>query len=167
MAYCQRIEKSSSNRSCAELKEENMKNLRRILSIWTILVVLGLSAFPAWADAGHPHDAPKVSKPHAHEAPHGGKMLSAGKHHVEVLVEKGEIIKVYFYDNQNHPLSTEGISGKIHLTLSDKHRESLELQPAADQSYLVARMTETLDPRSKAVLSLLIDGRRQNIRFKL
>lgn len=46
------------------------------------------------------------------------------------------------------------MGGQIHLTFPDDHRETLELTPAADQTYFEARMKDQGHPSFKAVLSL-------------
>lgn len=146
-----------------------MVRLKNLLShLLMILVILTLSGTPSNADEGHPHKGPaSSSKPHEHRAPHGGKMATVGSYHVEVVVEAGSVIKVFLYDGEEKPVPVKEISGQIHLIFSDNHRETQELVPVVDQTYLIARIKDQGHANFKAVLSLMIDGQRQNIRLSL
>jgi hypothetical protein len=131
------------------------------------LIIVGLPYHVAFPDEGHPHKELKPSgDSHKHQAPHGGTMATLGSYHVEVVVEAG-VVKVFLSDDEDKPVPVKGISGQIHLTYPDNHRESLELVMAADQTHLSARIGEQGHQNFKAVLSLLINGQRHNIRINL
>jgi nitrogen fixation protein FixH len=122
----------------------------------------------AFSNEGHPHKEPKPSSElHEHQAPHSGKMAALGSYYVEMVVEAGSIVKVFVYDSEDKPVPVKGISGQIHITFPDNHRETLGLEPATDQSYLSAHMKDQGHPSFKAVLSLIINGQRHNIRLNL
>ena len=122
----------------------------------------------ALSDEGHPHKELKPSgETDEHQALHGGTMATLGSYHVEVVVDAGSIVKVFLYDSGDKPVPVKGINGQIHLTFSDNHRETLELVPAADQVYLSARIKDQGHANFKAVLSLVINGQRQNVRLNL
>lgn len=140
---------------------------RTILYLFLGLVVILIYPSLAWSDEGHPHkQTESSSKPHEHPAPHGGKIATLGSHYVEV-VEAGNMIKIFLYDSEDKPVAVKGIRGEIHLTFPDNHRETLELVPAADQTHLSAIMRDQGHPNFKAILSLVINGQRQNIRLNL
>lgn len=136
----------------------------------TLLTVFAVSfcSLPAISDEGHPHKEEKASaERHGHQAPHGGKMATVGAYHAEVVVEAGIVIKVFLYDSGDTPVPVKGVSGQIHLTYPDNHRETLELAPASDQSHFSAQMIDPGHHNFNAVLSLVIDGQRQNVRLNL
>ena len=121
----------------------------------------------AGADEGHGHTEKKSSSvEQGHQAPHGGKMATVGSHHAEVVVEDGTF-KLFLYNDENQPVSVKEVSGQVHLTFPDKHRETLELVLSEDQIFLLAPMKDQGHSNIKAVLSLVIDGKRQNVRLNL
>ena len=144
--------------------------MRKITTIVTLVLIGFVAIFytqPAWSDEGHGHKEEKSSPAeHGHQAPHGGTMATVGLHHVEVVVEDGTI-KLFLYNNENQPVSVKEVSGQVHITFPDKHRETLELEPSADQTHLSARLKDQSHSNFKAVLSLVINGKRQNSRLKL
>jgi len=94
-------------------------------------------------------------------------MVTVGSHHIEVVVEGGGVIKIFLYDGEDRPVAVRDVRGQIHITFPDNHRETLELVPSADQTHLTARLKNQDHPRFKAVLSLVINGQRQNIRLNM
>ena len=137
-----------------------------IISLLIAVLLVGVYSVPVLSDEGHGHQEKESSNPHGHQAPHGGKMATLGSHHVEVVVEDGTI-KLFLYNDENQPVSVKEVSGQVHLTFPDKHRETLELEPSVNQAYLEARLKDPGHPDFKAVLSLMIDGKRQNVRLNL
>lgn len=145
-----------------------MGTLQKIASVFLAVMVMAIYAASALSDEGRPHKGPESSgKPHEHQAPHGGKMAAMGSHHLEVVVETGAVIKVFLYDSEDHPVVVKGVTGQIHLTFPDNHREVIELAPSADHAYLSARMKDQGHQNFKAVLSMVINGQRQNVRLNL
>ena len=138
---------------------------KRMMSLLMAVLFAGVYAVLAFSDEGHAKKEPEPSGRHGHQPPHGGKMATMGSHHVEVVVDKGSAIKIFLYDEKDNPVQVEGVSGQLHLTFPDKHRETLELAPSADQTHLSAGLKDQSHQNFKAVLSLVIDGKRQNVRF--
>ena len=139
----------------------------RIVSLLLVVSMFCVYAPAVLSDEGHAHKEQESSGQHGHQALHGGKMVTMGSHHVEVVVENDNIIKIFLYDGKDQPVPVKEVSGEIHLTFPDNHRETLELEPSANQTHLEARLKDKSHPNFKAVLSLVIDGQRQNIRLKL
>ena len=144
-----------------------MITYKKIVSLFVAVLIFGTYSLPVLSDEGHGHKETESSGQHEHQAPHGGTMATVGSHHVEVVVAAGSVIKIFLYDEKDNPLPVEGVSGQIHLTFPDKHRETLELEASANQTHLEARLKDQGHPNFKAVLSLVIDGQRQNIRLNL
>ena len=140
---------------------------KKIISLLMAVLLVGVYAVPVFSDEGHGHKEKEPSNQHGHQAPHGGKMATLGSHHAEVVVEDGNIIKIFLYDEKDQPASVKDVRGQIHLTFPDNHRETLELEPSANQTHLEARLKDQGHSNFKAVLSLVIDGQRQNIRLNL
>ena len=140
---------------------------KRMLSLLMAVMLAGVYAVPAFSDEGHAKKEPESSGQHGHQPPHGGTMATVGSHHVEVVVAKGSAIKIFLYDEKDNPVQVEGMSGQIHVTFPDKHKETLELEPSDDQTHLFANLQDQGHRNFKAVLSLVIDGKRQNVRLSL
>jgi len=143
-----------------------MVTRKGIVSLLLAVSIVSVYAVPARSDEGHGHKEKESSSPHGHQAPHGGKMATLGSHHVEVVVEDGTI-KLFLYNDEKEPVSVKEVSGQVHLTFPDQHRETLELEPSVNQTHLEARLKDPGHPNFKAVLSLVIDGKRQNLRLNL
>ena len=147
------------------------QHIKRAIEQTASCLLLGLLAIVlpsglAYSDEGHPHKESGASgEKHEHRAPHGGRMVTIGSHHTEEVVESGGVIKVFLYDSDDRSVAVKGISGQIHLTFPDNHRETLELIPSADHTDLSARMKDQDHPSFKAVLSLVIDRQRKSIRL--
>ena len=145
-----------------------MGTLQKAASVFLAVMVMATYVTYALSDEGKPHKGPESSgKPHEHRAPHDGKMAAMGSHHVEVVVETGSVIKVFLYDSEDRPVLVKGVSGQFHLTFPDNHRETLELVPSADYVYLSAKMKDQSHQNFKAILSMVINGQRQNVRLNL
>jgi len=144
-----------------------MNRVKKILAVSVIMLMLMPYATLSRADEGHPHQKQETSGKHEHQALHGGKMVTVGSHHIEVVVEGGGVIKIFLYDGEDRPVAVRDVRGQIHITFPDNHRETLELVPSADQTHLTARLKNQDHPRFKAVLSLVINGQRQNIRLNM
>ena len=140
---------------------------KKIISLLMAVLFVGVYAVPVLSDEGHGHKEKESSNQHGHQAPHGGKMVTVGSHHAEVVVENGTIIKIFLYDGKDQPVPIKNVSGQIHLTFPDNHRETLELEPSANQTHLEVRLKDKSLSSFKAVLSLVIDGQRQNVRLRL
>ena len=143
-----------------------MVTRKGIVSLFLAVSIVGAYVVPALSDEGHGHKEKESSNQSGLQAPHGGKMSTVGSHHVEVVVEGGTI-KLFLYNEENQPVSVKEVSGQVHITFPDKHRETLELAPSGDQAFLSALMKDRAHSNFKAVLSLVINGKRQNIRLKM
>ena len=64
-----------------------MSTLQKIFLVLWMALVLGPYATPAWSDEGHPHKGSESKgEQHEQQAPHGGKMATAGSNHVNVVL---------------------------------------------------------------------------------
>lgn len=139
--------------------------MKRVIAVITLAIGMGSSMTVIRADEGRPHPE-KAPAPHEHRAPHGGTMAEIGAYHIEVLVEVGDLIKIFVYDKANQSLPVKTASGEIHLTYPDNRREDLTLTRGADETFLTAR-AKTVAKGAKAVVSLVIGGERYNARITL
>lgn len=96
----------------------------------TLILALALAApftgTPAWA-----HD----QEEHAHNAPHGGVVRTAGKYHVEV-VPKGSSVDIYLLDGKEATLPIRNVTLKV--TGMTKAKKKLDVQPKPAQDHFTA-----------------------------
>lgn len=102
---------------------------------------------------------------HAHAAPHGGEVSAAGSHHVEFKADSTGTIQVWLLDGKEKTVAPPA-DGRVTLMAGSENQVTLPLQ--VDKA--AQRLTAKFDPRKftsfTAVVSLPIDGKRQNIRFR-
>lgn len=101
--------------------------------------------------------------------PHGGQVVEFEKNHLEFAVDhKGGGITLFLLDEDLKAVPIpESYSGVIYMTLDDGSKKTLTLKRGTEGpvSHLEAE-TGTKDIGSfKAVVSLKIDEKRQNLRF--
>lgn len=143
-----------------------MMEKKGFISLLIAVLFVGVYSAPVLSDEGHGHKEKESSSPHGHQAPHGGKMATVGSHYVEVVVED-EMIKLFLYNDEDQPVSVKEVSGQVHLTFPDKHKETIEIAPSTDETHLFAKLQDPGHSNFKAVLSLVIDGKQQNVRMNL
>lgn len=119
------------------------------------LLAVGLPAGPALAE-GH------GAKDHAHKAPHGGLVQTAGKYHFE-LCAGDDGVDVYLLDDKEATLPVAGKQGKLVLQIPKKPRQDLPLAPSGEVLHAHADLAGV--GSFVAVVTLKLDGRSQSARF--
>lgn len=71
---------------------------------------------------------------HAHKAPHGGIVKSAGKYHIELVVTQAGF-DVYLLDAKEQTLPVEGVTGKATGLTKAKAKLDLNLNPQKDHLF--------------------------------
>ncbi|MCC3160219.1 hypothetical protein LJ737_23485 [Hymenobacter sp. 15J16-1T3B] len=87
-----------------------MKMLHLLAATLLLAAPLSLSAQHAHKPgaAGHGHNA--AGETHAHTAPHGGIVRTAGKYHVELVLQGGQMT-VYLLDGKEQTQANKGLTG--------------------------------------------------------
>ncbi|AYA39082.1 hypothetical protein D3Y59_18020 (plasmid) [Hymenobacter oligotrophus] len=137
-----------------------MKFVRSLLAITLLAAPLSLFAqHTHQARAAHSHNA--AGETHAHTAPHGGIVRTAGKYHVE-LVLAGSQMTVYLLDGNEQTLATKGLTGTA-MVLQGGKTASVPLAPYGDNQLrgaLPAGATPTT-----AIITLRRGGETISARF--
>lgn len=136
----------------------------RMWIVASLLYVLG--AVTPWQDtwAQPAHD----QKEHLHAAPHGGQMATAGKYHLELVVQNQQTVQVYLYDGTSKPATVPTPEATLYLRLPGNKQQTLTLTAVGGQTATAwAATTDVLHdvPAFEAVLRVALDGEARNIRF--
>lgn len=143
-----------------------MKKLFTIgFAVW---VVLGLGVSLSWADAGHSgtEKTPMKKEKHAHLGPHGGEMVHSGGYEVELAVQEGNTILVCLANKDLKPVSFQEKEGKVFLQFPDNTKKEVPLRSSKEPSCLEGAVDLKGAGSFKAIVSLVLDGKRQNLRFQ-
>jgi hypothetical protein len=133
----------------------------KVLAAATALV-LGLGAgsvaraqsAPAGAQGGH-IDA----------APHGGTVIGIANHHVEFKADSTGTILVWLLDGKEKTV-TPPAGGTVTLIGAGTDQVTLPLAVDAPAQRLTAKFDTGKFPTFQAVVSMTIEGKRQNLRFR-
>ena len=102
---------------------------------------------------------------HAHASPHGGEVTGVGSHHVEFKADSSGTIQVWLLDAKEKTVAPPA-DAKVTLIGGGENQVTVPLQ--VDQA--AQRLTAKFDARKfttfQAVVSLQIEGKRQNLRFR-
>lgn len=119
----------------------------RLLTVAALLAFAVPHVVHAQQKHGHDHG-------HAETGKHGGKMVSAGDYHVE-LIAKGGTVEVYIADHDDKPVAIAGYKGLAILSAGGKtQRVALE---AADGK-LTGKATADLPANPKGVVQITPPG---------
>ncbi len=138
------------------------------LGLWmvsSVLYVLGTVLAPwqiAWAQKPH------TQQEHQHTAPHGGQMVTAGKYHLELVVQNHQTVQVYLYDEASKPTTVPTPEATLFLRLPGNKQHTLTLSAVGGPAATAwAATTEVLRdvPAFEAALRVALDGEARNIRF--
>jgi hypothetical protein len=95
--------------------------------------------------------------------PHGGPMLEAADHHLE-LTANGTDLTLYLMDGAHAPVSSKGASGRV-VVLEGSQQASLALA-AGEPNRLSATLAKPLSGGARVVVTArLADGRNLTARF--
>lgn len=113
-------------------------------------------AITAWAQAAGGH---------AHTAPHGGEVVEAAGHHVEFKAEPSGTISVWLLDAKQKTMAPPA-GGKLTLMPDGGEQVTLPLNADPASQALVTRFDASKLKAFQAVVSLPIEGKRHNFRFR-
>ena len=119
---------------------------------------------PRWYVAG----AEKSQQEHQHAAPHGGQIVTAGRYHLEMVVQEHQIVQVYLYDEHQKPVTVPTPEATLHLRLPGNKNHTLTLKAAEGGTATSwAATTDVLRdvPAFEAALRVALEGEPRNIRF--
>ena len=123
-----------------------------------VLLATGLLLAPA-AYAQHDHaahgDKPAATpgESHAHKAPHGGMVRTAGDYHIEVVAKPGQLT-VYLLDGKEGVTANKGVTGSATVQTTDNKSATMTLTPAGDEHF-VAKLADGATART-AVISFQV-----------
>ncbi|MBM3226352.1 MAG: hypothetical protein FJZ47_21525 [Candidatus Tectomicrobia bacterium] len=129
----------------------------------TIMVSMGVTERPSvWANkVQSQHD-------HQHTAPHGGQVVEASKHHLELVVQDHAIIKVYLYNEAMQPVALPTPEATLYLRLPGNKNHTLTLSATGSGTEAAWTVrTEVLQHVSafEAALRVSLAGETRNVRF--
>ena len=112
--------------------------------------------------------AAEVSKEHGHKTPHGGDVKEAEGMHVEFLIDKSGLPKLYLYDEAMKPLERSNLEAK--LTVKEHngtlHTRALKFSKDAKEGPLfTGEPIKGLKDWDTAVVSLKLKDKWAHIRF--
>ncbi|AHJ96849.1 heavy metal-binding domain-containing protein [Hymenobacter swuensis] len=110
--------------------------------------------------AAHGHQA--AGETHAHQSPHGGIVRTAGKYHLELVQQAGQL-HVYLLDGNEKALPVAGATGTAMLLSTTGKTTSVKLTPTGD--HLLAAMPAGTTLRT-AIVSLKANGSSLSARFE-
>lgn len=140
-----------------------------LLIVFGIWIALGFWIALSSADAGHSgpeKKAPMKKEEHAHRGPHGGEMVHSGGYEIEFAVQEGNTILVCLADNDLKPVSFQEKEGNAFLQFSDNTKKETPLKAGKEPSCLEGAVNLKGVGSFKAIVSLVLDGKRQNLRFQ-
>ncbi|WBO86791.1 heavy metal-binding domain-containing protein [Hymenobacter yonginensis] len=110
--------------------------------------------------AAHGHKA--AGETHAHASPHGGTVRTAGKYHLELVQQAGQL-QVYLLDDNEKTLPVTRATGTAMLLSAAGKTSSVKLLPTGN--HLVAAVPAGLTLRT-AIVSLNANGSSLSARFE-
>ena len=110
--------------------------------------------------AAHGHKA--AGETHAHKSPHGGTVRTAGKYHLELVQQAGEV-HVYLLDGNEKTLPLDRATGSAMLLSTAGKTSTAKLTPTGD--HFVAAVPAGITLRT-AIVSLKANGSSLSARFE-
>ncbi len=110
--------------------------------------------------AAHGHKA--AGESHAHKSPHGGTVRTAGKYHLELVQQAGEV-HVYLLDANEKTLPLTRATGTAMLLSTAGKTSSVKLTPSGDHFVAAVPAGTTL---RTAIVSLKANGSSLSARFE-
>lgn len=137
-------------------------------SFWLIASVLCLCSLVARPSQDVWAQPAQGQKEHEHRAPHGGQMVTAGKYHLELVVQGQQTVQVYLYDDAEKPLPVPTPEVTLYLRLPGNKQHTLTLKAGGGApATMWATNTDVLRdaPTFDAALRVTLDGETRNFRF--
>jgi hypothetical protein len=131
------------------------RGFTRAIGIVGLLLLVGTAVAQ---QAGRTH----ADKPaHAHQAPHGGIVKSAGDYHIE-LVDTGPKIRVYLLDIRERSLNLKGVTGIAIFRNGDVTTGTQRLSATGDPFFEIPLKGH---PYTAIIINLKINGRSVIAKF--
>ena len=102
---------------------------------------------------------------HGHTAPHGGQVVEVARHHVEFKADPSGAIAVWLLDENEKPV-TAPAGGRLTLMPEGGEQVTVPLQLDSASQRLTATFDASKLKSFQAVVSLPIEGKRHNFRFR-
>ena len=121
---------------------------------------------PRWYVAGaekSPHQ-----QEHQHASPHGGQVVTAGRYHLEMVVQEHQTVQVYLYDENQKPVTVPTPEATLYLRLPGNKNHTLTLKAVGGGTATSwAATTDVLRDvlAFEAALRVALAGEPRNIRF--
>lgn len=109
-----------------------------------------------------PHGHQAAGESHVHKSPHGGTVRTAGKYHLELVQQAGEV-HVYLLDATEKTLPLTRTAGTALLLSTAGKTSSVKLTPTGDHFVAVVPAGSTL---RTAIVSVKANGSSLSARFE-
>lgn len=106
-------------------------------SAFQLLTLAGALAFSVATRAqDHQHGQHQHGESHAHKAPHGGTVVTAGNYHIE-MVAQGDKITFYLLDGAEKTIPNKGVTGVAMFQFADKKTANMDMTAKGDERFEV------------------------------
>lgn len=109
--------------------------------------------------------APAAAAVHAHTSPHGGEVTGVGGHHVEFKADSTGAIHVWLLDGKEQTV-VPPTGATVTLMGGAAGQVTLPLEVDQASKHLSAKFDAAKFPSFQAVVSMMIESKRQNLRFR-
>jgi hypothetical protein len=133
-----------------------------VMSLVLVLGAVQTRWQSAWAEQT------SAQQDHQHASPHGGQVVTAGKYHLELVVQEHRTVQVYLYDDTLKPVMVPTSEATLYLRLPGTKNHTLMLKAVGGETATSwATTTDVLRdaPAFEAALRVALDGELRNIRF--
>lgn len=127
-----------------------------------LLAALLVAGAALTAQAQHSHTA--AGETHAHVAPHGGVVRTAGAYHVE-LVTTASTLSVYVLGTNMRAQPNKGLKGSVMVQQTNNATATLPLILTGDD-HLTAKLPAGATVRTAIVTLTTADGKTMTVRFE-
>lgn len=98
---------------------------------------------------------------HAHKAPHGGTVKSAGDYHIELVEEPGKF-RIYLLDSREKAISLKGVTGLAIFRNGDVTTGTQKLTPIGGSHFEIPRKGQ---PFSAIIINFKVNGQSVIAKF--
>lgn len=98
---------------------------------------------------------------HAHKAPHGGMVKTAGEYHIEMVMSEGKMV-FYLLDKNEKTLSNKEIVGTVTLQYEDKTSSTEKLMAMGTEQFMIDTKGKHV---STCIVTLKVKGKTVSAKF--
>lgn len=117
----------------------------------------------AWSVLFLPTSIVGLTQDHFQEPRHGGQVLEAAGHHIEV-VNSGDEYAFYLSDSTGVEVPVEGISGTAYVRFADRTTANVLIEPHPKKGYLRIVLTNPAD--LSMMISLQVKGKWVSVQYE-